>query len=267
MKSKKAGQDQFSVALDDGGILARRKTNILPDGCYLFQDKLQVAGVLNAKVITCTAWLLELYRLSSGEMSFRSARLHLAPKTKVFGAFYPPFTISAPCFQDVEGYLIGVAGTQHLPPEFTKAPAFFETSFAGVPGGFKEVLQILRTAINLQPVAAYPNPSLLSLKARRLIDESYLDYPSIARVAKRLGVTPAHLSRQFKADFEMSPSGYLHQLRLADAPLRLARGEDIVNVSENVGYNDLSRFYKQFRKRNSSSPAACRDILKPRPVG
>ncbi len=84
----------------------------------------------------------------------------------------------------------------------------------------------------------------------------------MARVAERLGVTPEHLSRQFKRDFEMSPTNYLHQLRLADAPLRLAKGEDIVNVSQDVGYNDLSRFYKQFRKATKTSPGVCRSVLK-----
>jgi AraC-like DNA-binding protein len=48
---------------------------------------------------------------------------------------------------------------------------------------------------------------------------------------------------------------------MADTPLRLARGEPIIEVSAEVGYNDLSRFYKQFRKKTKTSPAACRDIL------
>jgi AraC-like DNA-binding protein len=104
---------------------------------------------------------------------------------------------------------------------------------------------------------------LLSLKAKRLIDENYLSFPSIARVAGRLGVTHEHLSRQFKRDFEISPGAYLHQLRLADAPLRLARGEEIINVSQDVGYNDLSRFYKQFRKTTKTSPGVCQALMKP----
>ena len=60
-----------------------------------------------------------------------------------------------------------------------------------------------------------------------------------------------------------SPSSYLHKLRLADAPLRLARGEQIVNVSLDAGYNDLSRFYKQFRKTTKTSPGVCQTLMKP----
>jgi len=31
-----------------------------------------------------------------------------------------------------------------------------------------------------------------------------------------------------------------------------------------VGYNDLSRFYKQFRKKTQTSPGECRETLKVR---
>ena len=106
------------------------------------------------------------------------------------------------------------------------------------------------------------NASALSLKAKRLIDENHLADPSIARIAERLGVSHPHLSRQFKKDFGMSPSNYLRKLRVADAPLRLVRGEQIINVSGDVGYNDLSRFYKQFRKTTNTSPGVCKTMLR-----
>ena len=258
MKSLRQDRVNATVELDELSVAGRRKTSFLPDGCYLFEDVLQGDGAM--KIITCTAWLLELYQLRSGELAFLSGGTRLVPETAVFGVLYPPFTISAPCFTKVRGLVVGLAGTQPLPVEFTSAPFLFDTSFTGVPAGVAQVLQILQKARNVQSAAAYPRPSLLSLKAKRLIDENYFDYPSIGRVAGRLGVTPAHLSRQFKFDYEMSPSNYLHKLRLADVPLRLAKGEEIVNVSENVGYNDLSRFYKQFRKTTSTSPGMPRAL-------
>ena len=60
----------------------------------------------------------------------------------------------------------------------------------------------------------------------------------------------------------MTPSQYLHQLRVAEATIRLSIGEPIVDISQGVGYNDLSRFYKQFRRKTRTSPAACSEILK-----
>jgi AraC-like DNA-binding protein len=116
---------------------------------------------------------------------------------------------------------------------------------------------MLNASYNRQSIEISPAPSLLSLKAKRLIDENYLIQPSIARVAARLGVTHEHLTRQFKRDFSMTPSAYLHNMRISEATFRLSKGEEIIAVSQDVGYNDLSRFYKQFRKATTKTPGYC----------
>jgi AraC-like DNA-binding protein len=261
--SDKEKRSDFHVEFADGGLLTRRETKFLPDGAYLFEDKLEVKGALTAKVITCAAWLLELYELKAGELFFIRGEAHVRPQTKCFGVFYPPFTISQPGFKNARGRLIGVAATASLPEELMAVPVVFEKSFIELPSSAKQVIEIVSSGQNRQAIEMNPKPSLLSLKAKRLIDANYLAYPSIARVAARINVTHEHLSRQFKRDFHLSPSNYLRQLRVADAPLRLARGEEIINVSHDVGYNDLSRFYKQFRKTTNTSPGACQTIMRP----
>ena len=264
MRDERRGSNKssFQLELDDGGALARRKTSFLPDGSYLFEDVLEFKGVLTTKVITCAAWLIEFYELEAGEIYFNIGARNLRPLTKCFGVFYPPFTISQPCFKDTRGRLVGVASTESLPAELKTSPTVFETTFRALPESANDAIEILRSGEHAQSVAM--NLSLLTLKAKRLIDENYLAYPSIARLAARLKVTHEHLSRQFKRDLGMTPSAYLRQLRMADAPLLLARGEEIVNVSHDVGYNDLSRFYKQFRKTTKTSPGACQTIMKPK---
>jgi AraC-like DNA-binding protein len=262
-KRRDSGKADFQFEFNDGGVIARRKTDFLPDGAYLFEDRLAVKGVLTAKVITCAAWLLELYELKAGEIFFIKGEAHVRPGTKCFGVFYTPFSIAQPCFKNAKGRLVGVAATEPLPVGLLSVPLIFETSFNELPVGAAQVIEILRSGSNHQSIEMNPKPSLLSLKAKKLIDENYLVYPSISRVARRLSVTHEHLSRQFKRDFKMSPSAYLHQLRLADAPLRLAQGEEIINVSLDTGYNDLSRFYKQFRKNTKTSPGVCKTMMKP----
>ena len=156
----------------------------------------------------------------------------------------------------------GYAGTFSLPPEFLSRSLVFD-SFPPKSGGAENVLEILASGKNFQPVEINPKASLLSVKAKRLIDENYLYYPSIAHVAARLKVTHAHLTRQFKRDFAMTPNDYFRRLRLADVPLKLARGEKLARVSGDVGYNDLSRFYKQFRQTTQTSPGECRTLMTP----
>jgi len=254
-------QTTFQIKLDEGGSLARCKTELLPDGLYLFEDEVEIEGVLRATIITCKAWLLELYDLRAGRLGFTSGKELICPKTKRFGVLYSPFSICEPCFRNFEGHLTGIAATNSLPSEFTAGPILFDSTFTKAPSSVEQVLAILKAGDNRESIEVNPKPSLLSLKAKRFIDESYLIDPSISGVAARLSVTLEHLSRQFKCDFGMSPSNYLRKLRVADAPLRLAKGERVVNVSQEVGYNDLSRFYKQFRKTTETSPGACKTIL------
>lgn len=256
----------FQLQSDAGAVIARRKTSFLADGAYLFQDELEVHGVLSVKVITCTAWLVELYELKAGDVFFLSDTSEVRATTKCFGVLYPPFTISQPFVENAKGRLVGVAGTESLPAGLMQVPTMFETMYTELPTGLAQVLEIVRLGENHQSVELNPKPSLLSVKAKRLIDKNYLSYPSIARIAQRLDVTHEHLSRQFRRDFEISPSAYLHQLRLADAPLKLAKGEEIINVSHDIGYNDLSRFYKQFRKTTKTSPGVCQTLMKPNRV-
>jgi len=253
----------FRVEFDQGGSVSRRRTALLRDGSYLFEDQLEIEGLLSANVVTCTAWLIEFYNLTAGELFFSVGTEQVRPTSNHCGVFYPPFSITEPSFKDTKASLVGIASSEPLATQDMAGPTLFEFTELKIPAGAAEAIKVLRTSRNHRPVPKQPAPSVLSQKAKNLLDESYLVYPSIARIAARLGVTHEHLSRQFKRDFGISPSTYLRQLRVADVPLKLARGEDIIEISFDVGYNDLSRFYKQFRKTTHTSPGACKSIMRP----
>ena len=179
-------QTTFQIKLDEGGSLARCKTELLPDGLYLFEDEVEIEGVLRATIITCKAWLLELYDLRAGRLGFTSGKELICPKTKRFGVLYSPFSICEPCFRNFEGHLTGIAATNSLPSEFTAGPILFDSTFTKAPSSVEQVLAILKAGDNRESIEGNPKPSLLSLKAKRFIDESYLIDPSISGVAARL---------------------------------------------------------------------------------
>jgi AraC-like DNA-binding protein len=255
MKASNKSERRFELA--DGGVIARRSTEILPERTYFFEDELEVKDFLEAKVILCDSWLLELFELDAGEIFFASGGEEIRPRGNRFGVFYAPFSFTQPCFRNAKARLVGIAGRGDLPAKFLSKPFIFETIFAEKPANAADVEKILSAGENVQTIEKNPLASLISLKAKRLIDENYQIYPSIARIAARLKVSHEHLSRQFKHDFGMSPSAYLREIRISDATFRLAQGEEIINVSHDVGYNDLSRFYKQFRKTTNASPGRC----------
>jgi len=259
-----AKQTDLGMEFDVGGSLVRRRTELLADGSYVFEDDLAISDVLTIPIITCKAWLIELYKLRDGELVLISGNQLITPRTRSFGVLYPPFSITQPRFINTRGHIFGIAGTKPLPAPLTVAPLLFDAPFANNQfNSTNEILEIL-TTVEGRPVPLNPCPSLLALQTKRMIDEQYLVNPAIAAIAGKLGVTHEHLSRTFKREFSLSPRNYLHKLRVADAALLLARGEEIINVSQEVGYNDLSRFYTQFRKATYTSPGVCKNMLKPR---
>jgi AraC-like DNA-binding protein len=234
---------------------------LLSDGSYAIDDVVSIEGDGISPFVFGRGWLLEIIEVESGEFYFFHDSEKVVPRGRRFGIFYPPFCFVRSYVKDLKGLVRSVGHTELLPGLPTH-PVIFETDFDGSLASASDAVNILASAENIQSIEPKSDPSLVSIRAKRLIDENYLVFPSIARIAKRLKVSHAHLSRQFKRDFAMSPSEYLHQLRVAEATFRLSIGEPIIDISHEVGYNDLSRFYKQFRKNTRTSPAICREMLK-----
>jgi AraC-like DNA-binding protein len=230
---------------------------VLDDGGYAISDEVEIPGEGVSDFMFARGWLLEIVESTSGDYLFLSDGKEVRPPHRRFGVFYPPFTFVRAFTKDFQGRVVGV-GSEKLLPGLPDWPFLFETRGAPDFRTAADAIKVLESCSNRQSIVVNTNPSPLTQNAKRLIDENYLIFPSIARIAKRLEVSHAHLSRQFKKDYGLSPSAYLHKLRVAEATFRLSLGEEIIEISQDVGYNDLSRFYKQFRKATSTSPAACR---------
>ena len=90
---------------------------------------------------------------------------------------------------------------------------------------------------------------------REFVDR-HLDDPELgaALIAERLGVTPRYVQMVF-AKMATTPSAYIVARRLERAAQLLASTrEQIACVAHQVGFADLSYFYRCFRKRYGVSP-------------
>ena len=231
----------------------------LGDGGYAICDRIKVDGEGTAVFVFGRGWLLEVVDLNRGDYYFYSDGRKVRPG-RHFAAFYPQFSFIRAYSRSIQGKITGVGAVRPM-DGMPDHPVIFETDFGGEFTDVGQAIDVLTTARNIRSIEINTHPSLLSIKCKRLIDENYLVFPSIARIAARLKVSHEHMTRQFKRDFGMSPSEYLHHLRVAEATFRLQLGEEIIDISGEVGYNDLSRFYKQFRKKTATSPAQCRLIF------
>jgi AraC-like DNA-binding protein len=234
---------------------------LLPDGGYTISDNIKIDGDGESCFVIGRGWLLEVLDLSGGEYFFYSDGELVRPAGSHFGVLYPPFTIVRPHVSNVRGSVVGV-GDVVMYDQLPAYPLLLETDHAGAFTSIEQAFQVLAGARSKRRIDVNTRPSDLTRRAKELINGNYLAQPSISKIAARLGVSHEHLTRQFKRDLTITPSKYLHQLRTAEATFRLSLGEKIIDISLDVGYNDLSRFYKQFKNATRTSPGECREILK-----
>jgi AraC-like DNA-binding protein len=233
---------------------------LLDDGGYAIDDRVEIPGDGSDYFVFTSGWLMEILEVEDGEFYFVSDGHDVKPASSRFGIFYSPFTITRPFVRSFKANVRGV-GSHSTVSGLPAGPYIFETDFDGQFLKASDAVDVIAASRNRRSIETNTKPSQLSVKIKGLIDDNYLAFPSMSRIADRLEVSPEHLSRQFKRDFGLSPSSYLNKLRVADATFRLSIGEPIIEISQDVGYNDLSRFYKQFRKTTKTSPAACRATL------
>jgi AraC-like DNA-binding protein len=194
-----------------------------------------------------SSWLLEMVRMEQ--------------RNRTVGFYWAPFSIiqDFPNPTDLFGaQFVGFSQPGGPPAEWLTTSMMFE--LAGVP--------LAETPSQLLALIAKPRPyrsldrtlssSSLSRRAKELVAMRYHSDVRIADIAHELGVSHAHLTRQFKRDFGLTPIDYLHHVRVSEAMGKLSLGSRPIDIGYDVGFNDTTRFYKDFKKVTGTSPGKCR---------
>jgi transcriptional regulator GlxA family with amidase domain len=79
-------------------------------------------------------------------------------------------------------------------------------------------------------------------------------------LAARVGMSPRHFARRFRAATGEAPLAYLHRLRIDDARRKLERSQHSVQeIGRAVGYEDVAFFRTLFRRHTGTTPKLYRD--------
>ncbi|NPV69160.1 MAG: response regulator [Firmicutes bacterium] len=96
-------------------------------------------------------------------------------------------------------------------------------------------------------------------QAKCYINEHFRESVSLEDVAKKVHLSPFHLSRLFKEKEGVNFMDYLTQLRLEEGKKLLARTNDTVAaIAERVGYAEANYFSRIFRRHFGMSPGEYR---------
>jgi AraC-like DNA-binding protein len=223
---------QSTKALSSGGIWIEGKLGAPPEG-------------VSGPMVFGPDWLLEMLQSEGGGSTL--------------GLFWAPFAIirDFPNLVSMRNVrFVGFSMPTEPPAEWLTSSMTFDLGDVPLAGSPQEFIALIRKPRPYLPMEG--TASLLSKRAKSLISSGYRASLAISEVARHLGVSHAHLSRQFRQDFGLTPIQYLHRLRVSEAIGRLAQGEKTLDVGYDVGFNDTTRFYKDFRKVTGTSPAKCR---------
>ena len=202
-------------------------------------------GTTGPLVFGC-AWLLEMVRFHNG---------------RSLGFFWAPFAI----VHELPGLdgssaaeFVGFSGRGRPPADWLTTSMVFELDSEPLARTPQQLIELVRKPRPYTATESGTNATRLSRRAKAAITQTYDGGPSISEIARKLRVSHAHLTRQFKRDFGLTPVDYRNRLRVIEAMGRLSKGEKILDVGHEVGFNDTSRFYDDFRRVTGTSPGKCR---------
>lgn len=96
------------------------------------------------------------------------------------------------------------------------------------------------------------------------VDSHYHLNISLESIANHFYLSKSYLSKAFKQQFGATLSGYITEVRMEQAKRLLTEsGHQIKTVAELVGFNDLSYFYKTFKKYHQCSPGQVAEQNRP----
>lgn len=118
-------------------------------------------------------------------------------------------------------------------------------------------LREVRRGLSAERESSRPPDTYLNLKT--YLETHYAKRITLSELASDLGVTPQHLSAQFKQHFGIGPIGYVIRQRLEQARyLLLDQNLSVTEVAARVGYTDVFQFSRIFTKHYGVSPKAMR---------
>lgn len=119
--------------------------------------------------------------------------------------------------------------------------------------GYRPCLRCHPTGI----APAQANADLVAAACRILDDADPV--PTLPELARRIGLSPSHLHRQFRAATGLTPAGWARAARARRLRAGLGDGASVTQAMHQAGYGSSSRFYERADEVLGMAPRAYRD--------
>jgi AraC-like DNA-binding protein len=225
------------------------------DGVLRIEQRLRIRACDIGTDVSGPACVYAQVEVTRGVVAYLTGDTRLSVPDD-FELFLPPFAVVQASLERCE--VITTAIAFRAPNILSRQPVLLPASRQGPVRSLEDIFERLSVAEHVMYVGRAPNPAPFATRAKAIIDAEYATPLEIGRIAARLRTSSSVLSRTFRETFGMPPVRYRHHVRIMDALTQFADGAAPADVFQDVGFDDLSRFYKIFRKVACAPPGSYR---------
>lgn len=231
----------------------KREAGRTPDGMVRISQIFDFERHEAGRDVSGRFWVFAFVKMLRGTVSYNVDQ-SLISISDSFCIFIPPFEITEPTLQGVKSHSWSLSSDQPLGESAPRHAIVFDPPDLPFPTSLPELKIYLSARNNVRQVSRNSKPCAVARKIKTLLDEHYSKNLLVGDISKGLKIPGNQVTKYFKDDFGLAPVKYRQWLRSMDAMHQLMENRPIVDVSDGVGYGDLSRFYKQFKEIKSASP-------------
>lgn len=126
------------------------------------------------------------------------------------------------------------------------------------------VARLPRIAREQAPVAGEGCAFMHLARFREQVERHFRSHPTLAALAKPLGITPTQLNRLCRKHLHCSGLDVLHQRVLLEAKRELSYTTlQVRQISDGLGFSDPTYFTRFFRRLTGCSPKCWRERISP----
>jgi AraC-like DNA-binding protein len=238
------------------------KVEVLKDNLRIVHKSYSSKKEGNGSDISGPFWMLIKLHVLSGRVKWKVDGEFIDPNASTVWLYLPPFSWTIEYYEkNTSVKLAGIIDKGTEPKGAPSVPSLFlfDGSF---PKSRNDLDFIFSNAKILADVSLCTNPSSTATKIKSLFDNNFREGISMAQIASKLKTSQAVCSRQFKKSYSFTPGFYKKGLRTTVGAYSLLMGLSPAEAADYAGYNDLSRFYKQFSEYMKVTPDEHREKSK-----
>lgn len=241
-----------------GGCAVSRRVTRVGDAVLSLEQSVEVQGEKRGIDATGGCWMLAAVEVRAGAIEYLTDDGSICPDSAVFGIAAPPHAVIHTLLRASVSHSISFVAASPVPPGFPAEPSLFAMDLVELPCTAGALASRLAADPGTIRVGTGRHPGRLAAETKQQIDMHFADPGPLSAVAARLGTSPPAMSRAFRRAYGLPPVTYRHLVRTMDAMMKLVQGMPIIDVCHDTGFDDLSRFYAQFRRFTLTPPSTYR---------